>query len=48
MIYTRTRVRCRRVLEHLFRVYSIEVMESIIDCWGRDNVVSGVSLLLCA
>ncbi|KAJ7116821.1 Dopey, N-terminal-domain-containing protein [Mycena crocata] len=36
LIYTRTRLRCRRVLEHLFRVQSAEVFESIIDCWSRE------------
>ncbi|KAJ7755024.1 Dopey, N-terminal-domain-containing protein [Mycena maculata] len=36
MIYTRTRLRCRRVLEHLFRVQSAEVFESVIDCWHRE------------
>ncbi|KAF7303085.1 Dopey-N domain-containing protein [Mycena kentingensis (nom. inval.)] len=36
MIYNRTRLRCRRVLEHLFRVKSAEVFESIIDCWNRE------------
>ncbi|RDB28675.1 Protein dopey [Hypsizygus marmoreus] len=36
VIYNRTRIRCRRVLEHLFRVQSAEVFESIVDCWSRD------------
>ncbi|KAF8215761.1 Dopey, N-terminal-domain-containing protein [Mycena galopus ATCC 62051] len=36
LIYTRTRLRCRRVLEHLFRVQSAEVFESIMDCWNRE------------
>ncbi|KAJ7665387.1 Dopey, N-terminal-domain-containing protein [Mycena polygramma] len=36
LIYNRTRLRCRRVLEHLFRVQSAEVFESIIDCWNRE------------
>jgi hypothetical protein len=39
LIYTRTRLRCRRVLEHLFRVHSPEVFESIIDCWNQDKSV---------
>ncbi|KAJ7897279.1 Dopey, N-terminal-domain-containing protein [Mycena olivaceomarginata] len=42
LIYTRTRLRCRRVLEHLFRVQSAEVFESIIDCWNRELPESGV------
>ncbi|KAF5384809.1 hypothetical protein D9615_001099 [Tricholomella constricta] len=36
LVYNRTRIRCRRVLEHLFRVQSFEVFESIVDCWSRD------------
>ena len=39
MIYSRTRTRCRRVLEHLFRVQSHEVLESIVDCWNREHMV---------
>ncbi|KAI0783393.1 Dopey, N-terminal-domain-containing protein [Abortiporus biennis] len=35
MIYTRSRTRCRRVLEHLFRTHSSEVLEGIIECWSR-------------
>jgi hypothetical protein len=36
VIYNRTRMRCRRVLEHLFRVQSAEVFESIVECWSKD------------
>ncbi|KAH7886231.1 Dopey, N-terminal-domain-containing protein [Phlebopus sp. FC_14] len=36
MIYSRTRSRCRRALEHLFRAYPTEVLESVISCWERD------------
>ncbi|KIJ66430.1 hypothetical protein HYDPIDRAFT_26778 [Hydnomerulius pinastri MD-312] len=36
MIYSRTRIRCRRALEHLFRAYPTEVLESVISCWDRD------------
>ncbi|KIM47693.1 hypothetical protein M413DRAFT_439360 [Hebeloma cylindrosporum] len=43
MIYTRTRLRCRRVLEHLFRVQSSEVFESIVDWWSRDLTLSATS-----
>ncbi|KAG6813245.1 hypothetical protein H0H92_012882 [Tricholoma furcatifolium] len=35
LIYTRTRTRSRRVLEHFFRVQAVEVFESVIDCWNR-------------
>ncbi|KAJ3516253.1 hypothetical protein NLJ89_g1234 [Agrocybe chaxingu] len=40
LIYNRSRLRCRRVLEHLFRVQSAEVFESIIDWWSRDQTLS--------
>ncbi|KAH8835109.1 Dopey, N-terminal-domain-containing protein [Flagelloscypha sp. PMI_526] len=33
LMHTRARTRCRRVLEHLFRVHSAEVIESIVECW---------------
>ncbi|KAF8633541.1 hypothetical protein AX15_001344 [Amanita polypyramis BW_CC] len=36
LIYSRTRLRCRRVLEHLFRAQSAEVLESVIHCWSQD------------
>ncbi|KAF9011155.1 Dopey, N-terminal-domain-containing protein [Cyathus striatus] len=36
LIFNRVRLRCRRVLEHLFRVQSAEVFESIVDCWSRN------------
>lgn len=39
LIYTRTRARCRRALEHLFRVQPMEVFESIIDWWNKDTLV---------
>ncbi|TFK26748.1 hypothetical protein FA15DRAFT_255211 [Coprinopsis marcescibilis] len=37
LIYNRSRARCRRALEHLFRVQSTEVFESIIDCWSKES-----------
>jgi hypothetical protein len=40
MIYNRTRVRCRRALEHLFHVRPVEVLESIVDCWNREQPAS--------
>ncbi|RPD65070.1 hypothetical protein L227DRAFT_519769 [Lentinus tigrinus ALCF2SS1-6] len=33
LIYSRARNRSRRVLEHLFRAHSTEVLESVVDCW---------------
>lgn len=44
-IYNKTRFRCRRVLEHLFRVQSTEVFECIVDCWNRANSVRYGSIL---
>ncbi|KAG6817586.1 hypothetical protein H0H87_006963 [Tephrocybe sp. NHM501043] len=35
LVYNRTRIRCRRVLEHLFRTQAVEVFESVVDCWSR-------------
>lgn len=35
--YSKTRMRCRKVLEHLFRAHSTEVLESVVDCWQRDQ-----------
>lgn len=46
LICNRTRTRCRRVLEHIFRVQSAEVFESIVDCWNRDMFVSFSSILI--
>ncbi|KAI0323044.1 Dopey, N-terminal-domain-containing protein [Amylostereum chailletii] len=37
MISNKSRARCRRVLEHLFRIHSAEVLESIVDCWNREG-----------
>ncbi|KAI0375501.1 hypothetical protein BV20DRAFT_986250 [Pilatotrama ljubarskyi] len=39
LIYTRARNRSRRVLEHLFRVHSSEVLEAVVDCW-HDQVLA--------
>ncbi|KAF9270860.1 hypothetical protein L218DRAFT_952937 [Marasmius fiardii PR-910] len=36
LIYNRTRLRCRRALEHIFRAQSGEVLESIIQCWNTE------------
>jgi hypothetical protein len=43
LIYMRTRSRCRRVLEHLFRAHPLEVLESVIDCWSRTKTVRAAS-----
>ncbi|KAI0830814.1 Dopey, N-terminal-domain-containing protein [Trametes gibbosa] len=34
LIYGRARTRTKRVLEHLFRAHSSEVMEAVVDCWN--------------
>ncbi|KAG2076732.1 hypothetical protein BDR04DRAFT_1132425 [Suillus decipiens] len=39
VIYVRTHARSRRVLEHLFRAYPTEVLESIIECWDHDALL---------
>lgn len=39
LICTKTRTRCRRVLEHLFRLHSAEVLESIVECWNAEKLV---------
>lgn len=39
LTYNRTRSRCRRVFEHLFRAHPLEVLESVIDCWSRTHTV---------
>ncbi|KAI6154002.1 Dopey, N-terminal-domain-containing protein [Pisolithus tinctorius] len=36
IIYSRTRARCRRALEHLSRAHPNEVLESLVICWDRD------------
>lgn len=36
LIFTRVRVRTRRVLEHLFRVQSAEVFEAVVECWDKN------------
>ncbi|KAF8640453.1 hypothetical protein AX17_000117 [Amanita inopinata Kibby_2008] len=43
LIFNRVGMRCRRVLEHLFRVQSAEVLESIVDCWNRDPLPTRIS-----
>ncbi|THH33130.1 hypothetical protein EUX98_g1019 [Antrodiella citrinella] len=37
LIFTRSRTRCRRVLEHLFRAHAAEVLECIIECWSLES-----------
>jgi len=39
MIFNRIRLRCRRILERLFRVHSAEVFESVVERWNRDKSV---------
>lgn len=39
LIYSRARNRSRRVLEHLFRAHSTEVLEAVVDCWQEQVLV---------
>ncbi|TFY81819.1 hypothetical protein EWM64_g2190 [Hericium alpestre] len=48
LIFTKARLRCRRVFEHLFRVKSPEVMESIVDCWNKEGTPSAAFELVDA
>lgn len=41
---TKTRTRCRRVFEHLFRLQPAEVLESIIDCWNTERSATSLSV----
>ena len=45
LVCTKTRTRCRRVLEHFFRLQPAEVLESIIDCWNTERSVSSNRLI---
>jgi hypothetical protein len=46
LISSKSRLRCRRVFEHFFRVQPSEVMESIIDCWYRDAGVRSITMFI--
>ncbi|OJT08448.1 Protein dopey [Trametes pubescens] len=39
LIYGRAKTRTKRVLEHLFRAHSSEVLEAVVDCW-HDQVLT--------
>ncbi|KAH9858301.1 Dopey, N-terminal-domain-containing protein [Lenzites betulinus] len=39
LIHSRARTRTKRVLEHLFRAHSSEVLEAVVDCW-HDQVLA--------
>jgi hypothetical protein len=43
LICAKTRTRCRRVLEHFFRLHSAEVLESIVECWNTEKPVGANS-----
>ena len=45
LIYSRARNRSRRVLEHLFRQHSTEVLEAVVDCWHEQVLVGARSIL---
>ena len=40
LIQGRTRLRCRKAMERLFRAQSAEVLESLIECWFDDAPVT--------
>lgn len=40
LIFTRAKTRTKRVLEHLFRAHSSEVLEAVVDCWHDQVLVS--------
>ncbi len=40
LIYGRAKTRTKRVLEHLFRAHSSEVLEAVVDCWHDQVLVS--------
>ncbi|KAH9996513.1 Dopey, N-terminal-domain-containing protein [Russula vinacea] len=37
LICVKARTRCRKVLEHFFRLQSAEVLESIVECWSTEK-----------
>ncbi|KAI0307632.1 Dopey, N-terminal-domain-containing protein [Multifurca ochricompacta] len=45
LICAKTRIRCRRVFEHLFRLQSAEVFESIVDCWNTERSTMPLSIM---
>ncbi|KDQ31322.1 hypothetical protein PLEOSDRAFT_1102291 [Pleurotus ostreatus PC15] len=45
LIFNRSRLRCRRVLEHFFRAQSAEVFESIIECWSKQSTAAAFELI---
>ncbi|KAF8273824.1 Dopey, N-terminal-domain-containing protein [Lactarius quietus] len=44
LVCTKTRTRCRRVFEHLFRLQPAEVLESIIECWNTEKSATSLSV----
>lgn len=40
LVQGRTRLRCRKAMERLFRAQSAEVLETLIECWFDDALVS--------
>lgn len=44
LTYGRARLRCRKVLERIFRVQSAEVLEIIVECWDKGEESAAVSL----
>jgi len=46
LICAKTRTRCRRVLEHFFRLHSAEVLESIVESWNAEKLVGSSGTFL--
>lgn len=44
LVFSRVRLRCRKVLERLFRAQSAEVLESLVECWNRGDDIIRPSL----
>lgn len=45
LICVKARTRCRKVLEHFFRLQSAEVLESIIECWNTEKQAPSSSII---
>lgn len=44
LTYGRARLRCRKVLERIFRVQSAEVLEIIVECWDKGEESAAMTM----
>ncbi|QRW09045.1 hypothetical protein RhiLY_08044 [Ceratobasidium sp. AG-Ba] len=44
LTYARARLRCRKVLERIFRVQSAEVLEIMVECWEKGEESAAMTL----